>query len=134
MYILVTAPRMAVQPHVRTYQMQMAGTSQGSVPVVKKKVELALSKANELRVGKQCYDYYCVFCHGRNGDGSGPVGQSYDVTPTDLRLPRVAAMSDGDLTAAMVKGIGHEPVLGYVVPEEYRPFLVAYVRTLSSTK
>lgn len=133
LYILVTAPRMSVQRHIRTYQSHMAMPPKGSIPVPEAKpARLNVPPAQVLQVGKQFYDYYCVFCHGRRGDGGGPVGQSFNVTPTDLRLPRISKMSEETLTTAMLKGVGHEPVLGYAVPEEYRPFLAAYVRSLGS--
>lgn len=135
LYILVTAPRMSVQRHIRTYQSHMAMPPKGSIAVPEaKSARLNVAPAQALQVGRQCYDYYCVSCHGRKGDGGGPVGQSYDVTPTDLRLPRISGMSETALTTAMLKGIGHEPVLGYIVPEEYRPFLAAYVKTFGEKR
>jgi hypothetical protein len=83
-----------------------------------------------LGAGKIYYSYYCVFCHGESGAGDGPVGHSYVPPPADLRSPRVAAYGDGRLLQAMLRGVGHEPVLERVVAPEHRWPLVLYVRTL----
>ena len=81
--------------------------------------------------GKVYYDSYCVFCHNANGDGQGPVGQSFVPFPADLRTARVRAYSDGQLLRAMLTGPGHEPVLAYTVHPEHRWYLVLYVRSLA---
>ena len=41
--------------------------------------------------GRVYYNYYCVFCHGDNGQGDGPVGYSYMPAPTDLHAPKIVA-------------------------------------------
>lgn len=83
--------------------------------------------------GKVYYQNYCVFCHGDAGDGNGPVGQSYVPKPSDLRTPKISGYSDGQMLRAMLVGVGHEPVLEKVVPEEHRWPLVDYVRTLGAS-
>lgn len=83
--------------------------------------------------GKVYYNYYCVFCHGENGQDDGPVGYSYMPGPTDLHAPRIVEMTDGDLMRAMLLGIGHEPVLSRIVHPDHRWYLLSHVRELGKT-
>ena len=147
-YVLVTGPRMRIQPNVHTYQAEVPPMPAGAVPVstpdaapnarVPSDAEtevpsgMAAASAESVARGRVYYQYYCVFCHGETGDGNGPVGQSYVPRPSDLRAPRVGAFSDGDLLRAMLAGTGHAPVLERVVPGEHRGPLMHYVRTLGS--
>jgi len=82
--------------------------------------------------GRIYYDYYCVFCHGTDGRGNGPVGQSYMPKPSDLTDPSVQRQSDGELLRKSLTGTGHEPVLARVIPPEHRWYLVSYVRSLTA--
>jgi len=144
-YIMFQGPRMQVQPHIRAYQRTMPLPPQGIVPL--ERDTHAVPQSSEaagmknpvplgqavLDRGKTYYDYYCVFCHGENGQGDGPVGYSYMPVPADLHAPKIAAMSDGELLRAMLLGIGHEPTLPRVVLPGHRWYLVSYVRTLGRT-
>ncbi len=142
-YLLFTGPRMFVQPNIRQFQAIMPVTPPNTIPV-KYVIEPLPSKeqaqklinpldANEMNVakGKVYYGYYCAFCHGDKGDGFGPVGYSYIPVPSDLRSPKVRAMSDGELLYSMLTGTGHAPMLQRIVPSECRWYLVIYVRWLS---
>jgi len=82
------------------------------------------------RIGQVYYGYYCLFCHGKDGRGDGPVGQSYVPTPANLTLPAVQNLSDAALYRAMLVGVGHSPVLPYVVMPEAPWYIVIYVRHL----
>jgi mono/diheme cytochrome c family protein len=140
--IMFIGPRMRVQQHIRTFQKSMPLPPEGIVPVepdryavppqaqaASLKNPLQDNQANRDR-GRTYYTYYCIFCHGENGQGDGPVGYSYMPSPTDLHAPKVLKMSDGELLRAMLLGVGHEPVLSRVVFPEHRWYLVGYVRTL----
>jgi mono/diheme cytochrome c family protein len=81
--------------------------------------------------GRIYYGYYCLMCHGENGDGNGPVGQSYVPKPTDLSTTAVTGMTDGELYNAMLRGVGHDPVLIQTALPEHRWPLVLYVRKFS---
>lgn len=142
---MFTGPRMRVQQHVRAYQKSMPHPPPNTVPVGPDryavpppreasglKNPLPENKASRDR-GKIYYSYYCVFCHGENGQGDGPVGYSYMPVPTDLHAPKIVKMSDGDLLRAILLGIGHEPVLQRVVLPEHRWYLVTYTRALGQT-
>jgi len=143
-YILLVGPRMYVQPHIRAYQAAMPLPPAGSVPLAVEIPPLpsaaeAQAMANPLPAteanvarGKVYYEYYCVFCHGDRGDGTGPVGESYVPAPADLRPPKVRAFSDGQLLRAMILGTGHAPVLEYTVLPEHRWYLVLYTSQLAA--
>lgn len=143
--VMFIGPRMRVQQHLRTYQRVMPLPPRGIVPVEQDRYALpttgqaagirnpiADNQANRDR-GKVYYGYYCIFCHGENGQGDGPVGYSYMPAPTDLHAPKMLEMSDGELLLRMLTGTGHDPVLPRVVVPEHRWYLVAYVRALGKT-
>ncbi|UFS70366.1 cytochrome C [Geomonas sp. RF6] len=140
-YVFYTGPRMKVQPHIRAYQTVAPLPPKGTVPVqapspLPSAAEAGRFKnplsesADTLGRGKVYYEYYCVFCHGDEGAGDGPVGESYVPKPADLRGGKIAAYDDGTLLRGMLTGIGHQPVLEQVVPQEHRWYLVAFVRSL----
>jgi mono/diheme cytochrome c family protein len=141
---LLTGPHMYVQPHIRTYEAAMPPTPAGAVPVEPSPLAIpspeeaaalqspVAATAEGLARGKTYYQYYCLMCHGDAGAGDGPVAESFIPVPSDLRTPKVGAMSDGQLLRAMLLGEGHEPVLGYTVLAEHRWYLVAYVRGLAT--
>ena len=131
-YALYQGPRMKEQPYLRAYQWQMALPPPGAVPVGPAGATVA-GPGNDgkgaAERGAVYYTYYCLSCHGRDGRGNGPVGESYDIVPRDLArldLPPAA------LQTAMLTGPGHSPVLERVVRPEYRRDLVAYLQRLSS--
>ncbi|MBE3070154.1 MAG: cytochrome C [Planctomycetes bacterium] len=141
LYFVMTGPYMLVQEHIRTFQAPMPPTPPGAVPVEDAFPPLPTpaeartmpspvpATADSVARGKVYYAYYCGFCHGEKGDGRGPVGESFVPPAPDLRTPRVAAYSDGQLLRAMLTGVGHEPVLAYTVLPQHRWHLVHYVRT-----
>jgi mono/diheme cytochrome c family protein len=141
-YLFFIGPRMRIQPNIRAFQAVMPPTPQGAVPVEDPLPPLpttreAMDLVNPLAMdektlawGRVYYGYYCAFCHGSQGRGDGPVGESYLPTPANLQSARVQAMSDGELLLAMLSGTGHKAVLRRVVRPEYRWYLVSYVRGL----
>lgn len=134
-YALYTGPRMKVQPHLREYQRVMplppAGSvSVGNSPYVPAKITAAGAEgtqAGDAKRGAVYYSYYCLACHGEDGRGHGPVGESYVPAPADLGRLR---MTPSVLHVAMLTGTGHAPVLERVVRPEYRRDLVTYLQTL----
>ena len=141
-------PHMKYQAHLRAYDAQMPLPPDGAVPITPSGYEVPTTQqakslknpltspsAADFARGQVYYQYYCVFCHGDQGDGQGLVGESYVPRPADLRTPRVQGMSDGQLLRAMLTGYGHEApdgksVLGYTIPPEHRWYLLTYVREL----
>ncbi|HBG05670.1 MAG: cytochrome C [Geobacteraceae bacterium GWC2_58_44] len=142
-YVLYNGPRMTVQHHFREFQKEMPPRVVGTVTVRRPDPSAAESAALKnplpssivnLNRGKVYYQYYCVFCHGDTGAGNGPVGQSYIPVPADLRTEKITRYGDGDLLRSMLTGVGHEPVLERVVPQEHRWYLVLFVRSLPQAR
>lgn len=144
-WLVFSGPRMAEQPNLRAFQAVVPPTPPGAVPVsdplpARLTAERAARMTNPLKPtpaniakGKTYYSYYCIFCHGDAGDGNGPVAESYDPEPADLRTKAVQSLTDGKLLNASLTGVGHEPVLQRVVPEEARWPIVLYVRSLAAS-
>lgn len=143
--VLLSGPRMWVQPNVRAFQSQVPQMPAGVVPVLEPVILPAQVEAKTLRNpltatyenlarGQVYYEYYCIYCHGPYGDGNGYVGLSYIPRPTDFHDPRLQAYSDGELLRAMLLGSGHAPILERVVLPEHRWYLVLYTRWLASIK
>ncbi|BCS54203.1 cytochrome C [Geobacter sp. SVR] len=143
--VLYNGPRMTVQPHIRAFQAILPPLPAGVATVeppdrlpeagqAARDVSPLESSSTNRERGRIYYHYYCVFCHGEQGAGDGPVGQSYQPVPADLHSARIGRYGDGQLLRAMLTGIGHEPVLERVVPPGHRWYLVQYVRWLGSGK
>lgn len=150
LYLMFSGPRMHIQPKLMPYQALLPAVPQGTVPVLAFGAQKGTPDATSLirephlpsvrnpldaterthRIGQAYYSNYCAFCHGKAGHGDGPVGQSYVPAPTDLTAPAVAGLSDGDLYKGMLTGVGHDPVLGYVVDPNAPWYIVSYLRSL----
>lgn len=133
--LIMTGPDMKVQQSLTSYDARMPVVSRKSVPVASglffpSERQDGKAAMPNMKRGKFAYDAYCVFCHGEKGDGEGPVGQSFDPAPGDMRTDKVRAMDDQALLRAMLTGNGHDPVLRRVVPPDDRPSLALYVRAL----
>ncbi len=141
-YIMFVNPRMRTQDKATPYRALLPAMPAQIAPVEVVAVpepSVTLSPASlnplpdtpqTLRTGQVYYSYYCLFCHGPDGRGDGPVGRSYMPAPTDLTSAPVQGLSDEALYRAMLAGVGHDPVLPYVVIPEAPWYLVRYVRTL----
>jgi hypothetical protein len=141
-YVMFINPRMRNQPKATPYRALIPAPPVQIVPaevVAAPEPPLALTPSgpNPLsdteqtrRVGQVYYGYYCAFCHGQDGRGDGPVGLSYVPTPADLTAARIQRLSDPALYRAMLVGVGHHPVLPYVVLSEAPWHIVIYVRHL----
>jgi mono/diheme cytochrome c family protein len=137
LYFMFNGPRMRNQPSIRNYQAQMPVTPANSIPAnfnKEKSFQVTNLEPNSrnLKIGKIAYNYYCVFCHGDDGKGKGPVGQSYTPVPTDLHDSKIKNYSDSELANAILKGKGHEPALNNILDDEYFPYLILYARSFSN--
>lgn len=137
-------PHMRIQASIKPYEQKMPNAPVGTVPTRGRlQTYTALQSASAanpltpnptvLSNGRIYYGYYCVMCHGADGRGNGPVGQSYVPKPTDLTSASVTGMTDGRLYRGMLSGVGHSPVMDQTVLPEHRWPLVLYVRTLSKS-
>jgi hypothetical protein len=141
-YLMFVNPRMRTQDKATPYRALIPPMPAQIVPVEvvavpEPSVEISPPGPNPpsdtpqtRRVGRVYYGYYCRFCHGENGRGDGPVGRSYMPKPTDLTSAPVQGLSDEALYRAMLTGVGHQPVLPYVVLPEAPWYIVIYVRHL----
>lgn len=136
-------PRMNKQVSIHPYQQRMPVMPADTIPAngslktysaneAKMTANPVPSTAANLRNGKIYYGYYCLMCHGVEGDGNGPVGQSYVPKPTNLSSPKIAALNNGQLYDRMLHGTGHDPVLVQTVQPEHRWPLVMYVREFAA--
>jgi mono/diheme cytochrome c family protein len=131
-------PHMARQYALRPYKQVLPAMPPGTVPETGLPAAPAVAERNPLAptpetlaLGQRYYGYYCQHCHGADGRGQTPVGQSYNPRPTDLTTPAVQGLSDADLYRQMLTGVGHDPVLTSTVAPDRRWPLVAFLRTLS---
>lgn len=130
-YMLLTGPMMENQQSIKTYEKEMRHPPINSVPVEKslnnnflKQKNNPFNKADEQSV----YEYYCQFCHGTNGSGNAPVGDSFFPKPADLRKINFQTMSDELIMYKILNGKGHEPVLKNIIPENYYGLIISRVR------
>jgi len=63
-----------------------------------------------ISAGHLAYRRYCHQCHGANLDGDATVGPSLPYAQLNLLLPRVAAMSDGEIFSAIWEGTKPKPL------------------------
>ena len=139
LYLMFSGPRMRVQPKILPYQALLPALPEGIRPVAWTPTPNLDSLRNSVadteatrRIGQAYYRDYCQFCHGPAGHGDGPVGRSYVPMPTDLTTPAVRSLSDSAFYQGMLTGVGHAPVLGYVVDPNAPWFIIRYVRTLAN--
>lgn len=87
-----------------------------------------------LAMGERAYGEYCVFCHGRNFDGMGTVGQSFHPLPADLKSKAVQEKSDQELFRLISYGSDRAPALATTVSTEDRWAVIYYLRSLNPGK
>ncbi|MBF0441568.1 MAG: hypothetical protein HQK54_06660 [Oligoflexales bacterium] len=134
-YVIYTAPRMQHQVKIDDYTAIMpkaiSGSIQANIDIDKSEVSDLNDNGENFRKGRILYGYYCIFCHGQKGMGDGPVGESYEIAPSNLNGDRIKKLSYLEIADRMVKGLGHEPVLSQVVDEKSRRFISLYIKNFS---
>jgi mono/diheme cytochrome c family protein len=78
--------------------------------------------------GADTYNSKCAICHGADGLAATPGGKSMKVPP--FNDPRVADLSEADLTNATKNGKGKMPGYAGKLTDAQIKDVVAYVRTL----
>jgi aldose sugar dehydrogenase len=73
-----------------------------------------------LAEGKQIYATYCVACHGKNGNGEGAPGMTFEVQPANFHDREVMQQKDGTLFWKITKGHGGMPGFGTSLTEDQR--------------
>ncbi len=132
--LLLSGPHMRQQPSMRAFETTMALPPVNSEfyshnPLDAEDILIPESTPLNLNKGKIYYGYYCVFCHGENGRGNGPVGQSYVPGPSDLSGDSMVIFSPAELYRRSFKGVGHEPVMERVIPEDFRKYILTYIQS-----
>jgi mono/diheme cytochrome c family protein len=84
--------------------------------------------------GQEAYGFYCIHCHGPEGNGYGTVGQSFAPLPADLSSPAVQQQSDGELFVKISLGYKRCPPLAYTVAEKDRWAVINYLRSLAKSR
>ena len=137
--------RMKDQESVRTYEAEPPEAPVQSIPVSggvaqlrnadPQRMKNPLSATNEVIArGKASYEYFCVMCHGPEGDGRGTVGQSFAPLPTDLRGAYVRDQSDGLLFYRISLGFKRHPPLYGTVASDDRWAIIHYLKSLKGKK
>jgi mono/diheme cytochrome c family protein len=83
--------------------------------------------------GKAVYERHCQGCHGPEGYGDGPAGESLTVRPADFHRLRSSLKSDEELLRTIEHGVVFSPMhswRGQLTNEEMTDVL-AYIRQLS---
>jgi mono/diheme cytochrome c family protein len=83
--------------------------------------------------GKAVYEHHCQSCHGPDGRGNGPAGESLKVRPADFHRFRSFLKSDDELLRTIEHGVVFSPMhswRGQLTDGEMQD-VVAYIRLLS---
>jgi mono/diheme cytochrome c family protein len=97
----------------------------------------------ELRVGQESYERYCVGCHGNAGDGEGPAARFLDPKPRDLRVGRIKfalvssgkAPRDEDYLRIISEGLAGTAMPAFpFIPKDEQAALVKYIKTFHQPK
>ncbi|MGD0230220.1 MAG: cytochrome c [Syntrophorhabdales bacterium] len=137
--------RMYDQESVRTYKKEMPVMDERTIPVQDGFQLLVTADPKTLRNpvppsaqskndGRQAYGYFCIQCHGPNGDGLGTVGQSFSPLPSDLATTAVQSLSDGELYARIRLGYRRHPRLFTTISEADTWAIVDYMRSLKASR
>jgi mono/diheme cytochrome c family protein len=136
--------RMWETPGVRPHEIPPLAMPYGAVPsdggeelfkatpTEALKSPLPAGDPETLKLGKDLYFTYCAQCHGKNHDGNGTVGQSFQPLPTDLRSAKVQSLSEGVFFKEISYGIpdGRQPALATTIEAMDRWRIMAYVKSL----
>ena len=131
--LLFSGPRMRHHPSLEAYEAELKQPPNDAVAFGKEEMnpaEIEIPTATEKNIARAeiYYGYYCVSCHGADGKGNGPVGQSYVPKPADLHTDSIQAKNKLELYQAIFTGPGHEPVMDRVVKPDHRRYIMMYIR------
>ena len=84
--------------------------------------------------GKNIYSTYCAACHGKEGNGKGAPGISFEVQPASFRDRETMKQKDGTLFWKITKGHGAMPGFASSLTIDQRWKVVVYLREFSKDK
>jgi len=136
--LLMSGPKMRYQPTLKTYESLRNLPPEGAIPFDlphedSADLNIPAQTQQNMKQGKVYYQNYCVFCHGDNGKGDGPVGLGYVPKPADLTNDSIKAFEDSKLFKVSFTGTGHSPVLERIVPPKYRKYIILYIKNSLKT-
>jgi mono/diheme cytochrome c family protein len=80
--------------------------------------------------GQERFNIYCSVCHGRTGEGGGPVVLRGYRRPPSLHEPRLQSAPVGYFFDVITNGFGAMPDYSFPVSPEDRWKIIAYIRAL----
>jgi hypothetical protein len=146
--LLFTGPHMTRQPKYQALSSVLPGPADGALPIEQTPLwpwgagygRPEMPDSATMQAGKRAYVLYCVFCHGENLDGNGPVGESFVPHPMNLRSRKVQSMADTALYGAILTILGMQvvtssdtiPIFDRFAPPAFRWDIIAYIKSLGS--
>lgn len=91
-----------------------------------------LQKGNPQQ-GKAVFEENCMECHGRAGDGSGPIGYFLAIRPADLLSVESRMKTDSELFTIIKEGIRFDEMHGWEheLSDQDIHDVLSYIRTLA---
>ena len=84
--------------------------------------------------GQERFNIYCSVCHGRTGEGGGPVVLRGYRRPPSLHEPRLQNAPAGYFFDVITNGFGAMPDYSYPISPEDRWKIIAYIRALQLSR
>lgn len=83
--------------------------------------------------GQPLFEKHCMECHGRTGDGRGPVGYYLAVEPADFLSIESRMKSDSELISIIKDGIRSDEMHGWekILSDQDIHDVLSYIRTLA---
>ncbi len=89
-----------------------------------------LQPPHRLSGGAELYEITCQVCHGREGNGEGPVGLKFlTKAPVDLREDYTQDQTDGQLFFTLTRGRALMPFYRDALSVEERWHVINYVKS-----
>ncbi|MEK6608675.1 MAG: cytochrome c [Myxococcota bacterium] len=87
--------------------------------------------AATLARGERVFQVFCSPCHGRGGDGDGPIVPRFPAPPS-LKAAHARSLADGQMFHVVTRGQGLMPSLASQVRPEDRWKAIQHVRSLQT--
>lgn len=84
-----------------------------------------------LAAGERSFQIFCLPCHGKKGQGDGPVIPRFPVPPS-LTAPHARTLPDGQLFHIVSRGQGLMPSYAVQVPPDDRWQIVLFIRAMQA--
>lgn len=88
------------------------------------------SSPDSIQRGSVLFGLHCQLCHGKTGEGNGPVGAFFTPKPANLTSPAIQQFADADLFKFITNGFGVMPPMYENLTINERWDVINFVRTL----